>query len=348
MNSVLKEQIKQLPVCSGVYFFKDSKESILYVGKAKNLKKRVISHFSKPEQHAWDFMPQVASVDFIETVNENDALLVESQLIKKYQPKFNVAWKDDKAYFYVAATKERFPRVLITHQPKDLEWIYLAGPFTRGRELKGLVRELRKIFPFRTCRNLSKKACLYENLGLCHAPCVNVRASVKYRRSIDSLFAVLSLYQGAALRIEGYDISNISGTLAVGSMVVFEGEKRKPSDYRKFQIKTVEGQNDVASLREVILRRQKHLEWPKPDLVLIDGGKGQLKAAKGYFRPLIALAKIKRSNGKLFSPFSKNHVLLDKIPGDLGNVILRVRDEAHRFAITYHKQRRIKLIGGNR
>ncbi|MCX6758208.1 MAG: hypothetical protein NTX14_00685 [Candidatus Nealsonbacteria bacterium] len=173
---------------------------------------------------------------------------------------------------------------------------------------------------------------------------MNKRAQVKYRHSLDSLFAILSLYRGAPLRIEGYDISNISGTLAVGSMVVFEGAKRKPDDYRKFKIKTIEGQNDVASLKEVLSRRQKHPEWLQADLILLDGGKGQLKAAKGFKSPVIALAKIKRSSGKIFSPFSKSYVLLDKLPRDLRDIFLRVRDEAHRFAITYHKQRREKQL----
>ncbi|HOX29529.1 MAG TPA: GIY-YIG nuclease family protein [Candidatus Paceibacterota bacterium] len=347
-DAALKNQIDRLPDRSGVYFFKDGKESILYVGKAKNLKKRVISHFSRPEQHAWDFMSQVSRVDFIETANENDALLVESQLIKKYQPKFNVVWKDDKAYFYVAATKEKFPRVFITHQPKNIEVSRLAGPFTRGAELKTLLKELRKIFLFRTCRHIPKKPCLYYSLALCPAPCLNKRIGARYGQSIDALFALLALYRPDKLRIEGYDISNISGTLAVGSMAVFEGGHRKASDYRKFKIRTVEGQNDVASLKEIFSRRQKHAEWPKAGLVLLDGGKGQLKAARGYLGPVIALAKIQRSSGKIFSPFSKTFVLLDKLPRDLRNILLRVRDEAHRFAITYHKSRREKLISDNK
>lgn len=348
MDPVLKEQIKRLPGRPGVYFFKNTRESILYVGKAKDLKKRVLSHFSRPEQHAWNFMPQVAGVDYIETANESEALLVESELIKKYQPKFNVAWKDDKAYFHVAATKEKYPRIVITHQPKEIEWSYLAGPFTRGAELKSLLKELRKIFPFRTCRNTLQKPCLYDSLGLCPAPCGNKRSDLKYGRIMDALFAILALYQGAAIRIEGYDISNISGTLAVGSMAVFDGPKRKAGDYRKFKIKTVEGQNDVASLREIFLRRQKHSEWPRAGLVLLDGGKGQLKAAKGYQGPVIALAKVKRSGGKVFSLFSKRCAPLEKMPKDLQDIFLRVRDEAHRFAITYHKSRRKKLISGNK
>lgn len=341
MKPSLAELINKLPKGPGVYIFKDEKEKILYVGKAKNLKKRVQSHFQRPGQHAWDFTPQVADIDFIETGGENDALLIESQLIKKFQPKFNVAWKDDKGYFFVVATKDKFPRVRVTHRPGDGSWDFCAGPFMRGGELKQTMEELRKIIPFRTCDNIPGKPCLYESLGLCLAPCLNKRIGTKYRRAVETLFALLSIYQGETKRIEGYDISNISGTLAVASMVVFEENRKKPADYRKFRIKTITGQNDVGSLREVLLRRQKHPEWRQAELVLLDGGKGQLKAAKGLKMPVIALAKLKRSDGKLFSPFSKNYARLGKLPKELFDILLQVRDEAHRFAITYHKQRRI-------
>ena len=336
----MTETINNLPSGPGAYIFKDLKEKIIYVGKAINLKKRVKSHFQRPEQHTWDFTPQVCSIDYIEANNENEALLIESQLIKKYLPKFNVVWKDDKDYFFVAASKERIPRVSITHRPKNTDWDFCVGPFTRGGELRQLVREMRKIFPFRTCDKLPKKACMFEGLSLCLAPCRNKRLANKCSRTVAAMPAILSIYQSSAGRIEGYDISNISGTLAVGSMVVFENGKKKKSDYRKFKIRTVEGQNDVASLREVLLRRLKHPEWPQPQLILLDGGKGQLKAARGLKIPVIALAKIKRSGGKLFSPYSRNFVLLDNLPKELRDLFLQVRDEAHRFAITYHKLRR--------
>ncbi len=346
MDPSLSELIKNLPTGPGVYIFKDNAEKILYVGKAKNVKKRVKSHFQRPEQHQWDFTPQVADIDFLEAANENEALLIESELIKNFQPKFNVAWKDDKDYFFVGATDEKFPRVCLTHQPDDTDWRFVAGPFMRGGELKGLLRELRKIFPYRTCKTVQKKPCMYQHLGLCFAPCVFTRSKAKYATMVASLFALLEVYREGNARIEGYDISNISGTLAVGSMVVFENRQKKKSDYRKFKIRTVAGQNDVGSLREVLLRRKKHSEWPNALLILLDGGKGQLKASRGLkMAPTVALAKIKRSSGKLFSPYASNFVMLDKLPEDMRNLLLRVRDEAHRFAITYHKQRRVKQLG---
>jgi excinuclease UvrABC nuclease subunit len=354
MNPSLTVKIKRLPKGPGVYIFKDEREKILYVGKAKDLRKRVKSHFERPEQHMWDFTPQVKEIDFIGTENENEALLVESQLIKKFQPKFNVLWKDDKDYFYVVASRDDHPRVRLTHQPRSLSLDFCVGPFTRGREIKALIRELRQIFPYRSCENLAKKPCLYKDLDLCLAPCDNKRTKKTYKKMLKAFFVLLELYRGAGSRIEGYDISNTSGELAVGSMVVFDGADKKPGNYRKFRIKRVKGQNDVASLREVLLRREKHPEWLPADLVLLDGGKGQLKAARGLETPVVALAKIRRSGppgarlgadgGKLFSPYSKGYIRLAKLPEDLRNTLLRVRDEAHRFAITYHKKRRLKKL----
>jgi len=338
----LKNKINNLPQKPGIYFFRNAAERVIYVGKAKDLKKRVKNHFAKPGQHMFDFIAQVSDIDFIQTVNENEALLLEQQFIKQLQPRWNVEWKDDKNYFYVAITDEDFPCVYLSHQPKveQGETLLHFGPFVSGREVKAFLREIRKILPYRTCRNMPKKSCFYQSLNLCAAPCVNKRMKTKYQQMIDTLKVLLEIYQGAILRIEGYDISNLSGTLAVGSMVVFESGKRKPSDYRKFRIKRVKGQNDVKSLREVILRRQKHPEWPISGLTLLDGGKGQLKAAKGLKTPILALAKT--GQGRLFSPFSKSHADLVKLPKNVRDLLLQVRDESHRFVITYHKSRRAK------
>ena len=356
MDKELAETIKNLPKTPGAYIFTDSHESVLYVGKAKNLKKRVSNHFTRPEQHIFDFMPDVCRIDYIKAANENEALLIESQLIKKSQPKYNVAWKDDKDYFFIAATEDDLPRVIVTHQPKQNPHSFLAGPFMRGGELKFLMPKLRTLFPYRTCNKMQKNPCMYQDLGLCCAPCVHKRGKKRYQAMLKTMMALLSLHQNAGGRIEGYDISNLSGTLAVGSMVVFENGKPNKSQYRKFKIRRVVGQNDVGSLREVILRRQNHPEWKQADLMLIDGGKGQLKAVSGLDVPAISLAKFKRSGppearvargaGKIFTPYSKNALKLEYLPENVRNLLLQVRDEAHRFAITYHKQRRQKVIEG--
>ncbi len=365
MTPEINEKINNLPDTAGVYIFKDSGESIIYVGKAKNLKKRVKNHFQKPDQHVFDFIPLIAGIDFIETSGEKEALLLEQQFIKKFQPRWNVEWKDDKNYFYIAVSNGAYPRIYLTHQPKsenpagsarfrlaNLQSETLRGaqdlsnavfgPFVNGRELKSFLKEIRKALPYRTCRNLPKEPCFYQSLGLCAAPCVKKnRSYLKIAAILELLFKI---YRGDDLRLECYDISNLSGTLAVGSLVVFQNGRPHKNSYRKFKIKTVAGQNDVASLKEILLRRLAHPEWPMPDLIILDGGKGQLKAARGVDIPVIALAKIGKNDGKLFTKFSKNYAQLSKLPPNLSNLFLQIRDEAHRFAIGYNKLRRFKKI----
>jgi excinuclease ABC subunit C len=165
--------------------------------------------------------------------------------------------------------------------------------------------------------------------------------------------------QNSKLRVEAYDISNISGQYAVGSMVVFSDGEPDKSQYRKFKIKTIESSNDVGMMAEVLFRRFRHAEWPKPDLILLDGGKGHLNMAEKVLRelnleiPLIAVAKgpsrknvkIQMTNDKSISKskFQKNmqEILKDK------NLIQSIMNEAHRFAISYHKKLRKKnfLLG---
>jgi len=394
MDETLKKKIENLSDKPGVYFFKDVNERVIYVGKAKNLKKRVKNHFQKPDQHAFDFLTQVADIDFILTDTENAALILEQKFIKQLQPRWNTEWKDDKNYFYIAMSGEIFPRVYLTHQPNLVEVkpplstklsggsggltsTHYFGPFVSGKEVKSFLKEIRKALPYRSCRNLPKKACFYQSLGLCAAPCIYKRKKAAYVRMIDTLEILLQIYQGSCggptpankndkmrgldprnkrMRVECYDISNLAGTLAVGSMAVFENGKPDKNEYRKFKIRTIVGQNDVASLKEVLVRRLKHIEWPLPDLIVLDGGKGQLKAARGVKDiPVLALAKIgdkdgppngeaRRNGGKLFSPFSKNYAQLLKLPKNIADPLLQIRDEAHRFAINYNKLQRKKMI----
>jgi len=350
MEENLKNKIENLADKPGVYFFKNAAETVIYVGKAKNLKKRVKNHFQKPDQHAFDFIAQITDIDFILTANETEALILEQQFIKKLQPRWNTEWKDDKNYASVAFSADVFPRVYVTHQPKKSEEA-IFGPFVKGKELKDFLREIRKALPYRTCRNLPQKSCLYQSLELCAGPCVYGKRKAQYSKMIATLEALIKLYQGEFVqdrtlqtsRVECYDISNLSGTLSVGSMVVFKNGMPDKNQYRKFKIKTVSGQNDVASLQEILLRRLGHKEWPLPDLIVLDGGKGQLKAARGMNIPVVALAKIKKNDGKLFSSFSKKHVLLSALPQGLAAMFLRMRDEAHRFAIGYNRSRREEM-----
>lgn len=174
----LKDKKNNLPKTSGVYCFKN-KRQILYIGKATNIKERVKNHF-KQSSSLWEktLLRQGygGQVGFFETDSEIEALILESNLIKKYQPKYNVIWKDDKNYFFVATTIEDFPRLYITHQPrlKIDNWklkINYIGPFVDGTALKQTLKILRKVFPYRNCRIMPKRPCLWYQLNRCPAPC---------------------------------------------------------------------------------------------------------------------------------------------------------------------------------
>lgn len=314
---IAKDKVAQLPKSSGVYAFKNKR--VLYIGKAANLRERVKNHFQRPVYQDNFFINQISKVGYIKTNSEIKALILEAELIKKYQPKYNVVWRDDKNYFYIGITKEPFPRVFITHQ-KKLKINYL-GPFVNGKKLKQTLKDLRKIYPFRTCKTLPKKPCLWYYLGQCPAPCL-----FKSRR------------------IEAYDVSNIQGKDATGSMVTFINGKPDKNFYRRFKIKFLNKPNDIAMLKQVLSRRLNHLEWGLPDLLLIDGGKAQLNAALSITKiPAMALAK--RRN-ELYMNNLEKPILLKTLPREVFNLILQLRDEAHRFARKYHlKLREVDAFG---
>ncbi len=359
MMDKIREKLDKLPKTPGIYLFKDKNEEILYIGKANNIKKRITDHIRNKNFPDNIIIPKTDDIDFIETENEKQALLLELDFIKKYKPRYNTQWQDDKNYSFVAVTNEKIPQIFTTHQPKIMqnakckignknkEQKQFIGPFISAKELKRFMASIRKILPFRTCKVLPKKTCLYFDMGLCLGYCVNPKLKKKYSKILQLLEAMLKTYQGNALRIEAYDISNLSGSLATGSMIVFNNNKPDKSQYKKFKIKTIKGQNDVASLHEILRRRLKHFEWPLPDLIILDGGKGQLKTAKNINIPVLAMSKVKRDQGKskIFSLFSKQSIILDKQPDEIKKLFYAMRNEAHRFAISYNiKRREMKLI----
>ncbi len=347
MTKSLEEQISLLPKKPGVYIFKNRLKKIIYIGKAKDLKKRILSHFSK-NKPLGNFINKVSSLDFIETKNEKEALLLENELIKKYLPRYNIELKDDKNYFFVGFSKEKWPRLFLTHQPKKQKAKFI-GPFPSGKELKKYLEILRQIFPYRSCSYLPKRPCLYYDLKLCPAPCLNIIKSSKiknknYLLNLKALKNFLEIYQLKSRRIEAYDISHIAGKFMVGSMVVFEKNKPKKSEYRRFKIKTLKKADDPSALKEIILRRLKHKEWKKPFLIVLDGGKPQLNTVNKEIEdlniPLIAIAKDKNFSEKIYSSFSKKPIYLKNFPQEVKNFFIAIRDESHRFAIAYHRNRR--------
>lgn len=448
-----KNKISQLPETSGVYIFKNNKK-FLYIGKAVNIKERVKNHFQQLAYKDNLFLNKVHPVKsfaeskgnssilfngvkrigFIKTNSDIEALILEANLIKKYQPKFNVLWRDDKNYFYVAITKEKYPRVFITHQPKKISNFQLPisnyiGPFIEGVALKKTLRFLRRVFPYYTVRRHPKNLCTYCHLRLCPGPNPDFK---NYKNNIKNLIAFFGGKKKSVLkklrkemkiaskvqdfekaakirdkilalekilahtkiiipseisqddwyitqrilqkiirikkeisRIEAYDISNIQGRQATGSMVVFVKGQPEKSSYRKFKIKNTEKPNDVGMLKETLKRRLNHPEWPYPDLILLDGGKAQLNAAenlKSQISPVspslsrstgrteranlksIKLLSLVKKKNELYIEGERKPTLLKKLPREIFNLILQLSDEAHRFAKSYHyKLRRIDL-----
>ncbi len=538
----LTEQIRGLPASPGVYLFKDAEGTILYVGKAANLRHRVSSYFGTGPltPKIKRMVSKIADLEYFVTSSEQEALILELNLIKRHHPHFNVSLKDDKTFPYLKIDLgEDWPRVHITRRLEENGGRYF-GPFASAKSIRQTLKLLKGIFPFRSCtRNITgtdSRACLEYDIGHCLAPCLGMVSREEYAEVIkqvilflegkqervvkklqgqmeqaaksldfekaarlrDQIQAVEQVVEGqqiaakvkgeqdviafagdkdqayvqvffirggkligresfllrgtryeqpsqimtsfiqqfyassphippllllqhpvenmamlqewlqsrrggrvsiqvprrgskkqlvsivaenakqgleqlrikqlaspktlsAALeeikrelnlphlpsRIEGYDISDIQGMAAVGSMVVFEEGKPKPAHYRRFKIKTVSGADDYAMLREVLQRRFKRANqvsdsWAiLPDLVLIDGGKGQLNAVRKAMEEMgvssVPTASLAKENEEIFIPQKSAPIALPRSSPGL-QLLQRLRDEAHRFALSYHQR----------
>jgi len=531
-------QTSTLPNKPGVYQYYDKDDKLLYVGKAKNLKKRVSSYFTK--QHDLGktrvLVKKIVTIKHIVVATETDALLLENNLIKKYQPRYNIMLKDDKTYPWICIKKERFPRVFSTRRMiKDGSEYF--GPYTSMKTVHTLLDLIRGLYPLRNCnydlslKNIKAekyKVCLEYHLGNCLGACEDQQSEEDYNQSViairnilkgnfkDSLSAfklqmkdfaenlhfedaqkikekidVLMNYQskstvvnpkinnvdvfsivsdegygyvnylqisyGSIIRshtleikkkleetdeqmlqlaiielrqrfqsqckeiyvpfkinvgenlkiyipkvgdkkhildlsvrnakyyrmerfkqvritdpnrhenrimaqmkkdlrlseeprhIECFDNSNIQGTNPVAACVVFKNGKPSKRDYRKFNIKTVVGPDDFASMEEVVYRRYKRMldeKQPLPQLIIIDGGKGQLSSSlksldKLNLRGKIAIIGIAKRLEELFYPDDPIPLYLDKKSETL-KIIQQLRNEAHRFGITFHRNKRSK------
>lgn len=561
ITPLLEEQVRRLPADPGVYIYKDEKGSIIYVGKAVNLKNRVRSYFrdtGKLGEKTEMLVAEICDLEYFVVPSEQDALILELNLIKRHRPVYNIRLKDDKGLPYLRVTPGDWPKLEVTRRYIEGQGRYF-GPFTDSRSVHAVVDLLRNIFPFRGCTQdlrKVKRPCLEYDMHRCPAPCTGKVAADDYQRNIDQavlflegrlervvrqlksemvtasekmeferaatlrdrirdieqVFAaqriatkvrgeldavayvqngdesfvmvffvregkiigrehfflhgtagqppsqVMSSFVGqfysgsphlppliliehrpeykevlegwlstkrgtrveivvpqrgprvelmqlvadnarkgleqhkikrlltgaedtrAGLeelanvlgldkplhRIEGYDISNIQGKLAVGSMVVFSGGRPDSKNYRRFRIKTVPGADDFSMIKEVVGRRFAHAKthpekpvlegeaeakWAVlPDLVLIDGGKGQLSAAVEALKergveniPIIGLAKERE---EIFLPERSTPIILEERSA-ARRLLQRIRDEAHRFAIGYHTSLRQKTVVGS-
>lgn len=420
--SKITDKIKNLPTAPGVYFLKDAQGAVLYIGKATNLRSRVASYFrgdvvSGRSQWIGSMVSRVAGIDFQETDSVLEALILESNLIKKHQPKYNTLEKDDKSFSYFAITKEDFPKVLIFRktdinfemlEAKSQKLKTILGPYTSKHQMQVALKIIQRIFPFHVMKQKTEKGCLDFQLGFCPGPYADAISRIDYKKNIrgiemilqgkkkslvsklekemqshakkdefekaailrNKIFALnhirdvalmsrdfegreakIGSLESDSMRIEAYDISNISGQHAVGSMVVFEDGQANKSEYRKFKIKTVEGSNDVAMMMEVLSRRFSN-DWAMPDLILLDGGLGHLNMAErllhqelGLAVSIIAVAK-GPTRKKLDIRYDANSQIngnsqIMNIIEDY-NLLKSIMDEAHRFAITFHRKLRRK------
>ena len=421
----LEESLNNLPDKPGVYLMKDILGRIIYVGKSACLKDRVRSYFhdsAKYEMKVAAMVPNITSFETIETANEMEALILESRLIKKYRPKYNVMYKDDKTYPYLKLTvHEDFPRLSLTRRiTQDNSRYY--GPYVLG-SVNSLIKVINKKFKLRDCRiDMTKRlerACIKEGMGFCTAPCtgkatketyaeqvkqveeflkgkqrtliaelekkmnkaaenLDFEEAARYRDQKDLVELILlqndktigmksqamtdymDRESTKALRmlkdalklpeepvvIDCIDISNISGKDSVGSAVRFVSGHPDKDKYRKYRIRTLSGPDDTGMIFEVVSRRLKRLkeEGDLPHLLVIDGGKGQLNAAEnamkisGVSLPIISLAKREE---EVFTLDSAESIKLPKDSPAL-HLLQAARDEAHRFAVKYHKTLRDK------
>lgn len=532
----LELQIKTLPASPGIYQYYDKEAKLLYVGKAKNLKKRVQSYFNKTQENGRirTLVKKIQDIKHIVVETETDALLLENNLIKKYQPRYNVLLKDDKSYPWICIKNERFPRIFPTRRLiKDGSEYY--GPYTSMKTVKTLLELIKSLYKLRTCNyDLSAqkvqagkyKVCLEYHLGNCQGPCEDKQSEKEYHKNIEHIRQIVkgdfknSLYQfrnqmqlhaaamdyeeaqrikekievlenyqskstvvnpkitnvdvfsiisdegygyvnflqlanGAIIRshtlelkkkldetdaellelglveirqrfnsqskevyvpfalelgedikvtvpklgdkkrilklsernakyfrmerfkqtkivdpdrhanrimaqmkvdlrlsqeprhIECFDNSNIQGTNPVAACVVFKNGKASKKDYRKFNIKTVEGPDDFASMEEVVFRRYKRLlneNESLPQLIIVDGGKGQLSSGVKALDALglrgkIAIVGIAKRLEEIYYPGDSIPLYLDKKSETL-KIIQQLRNEAHRFGINFHRNKR--------
>lgn len=405
LSEVKKLTIPEKP---GVYFFRKGKE-VLYIGKATSLKDRTRSYFAKDlidtrGPAILDMTVKSDSLTWKETDSVIEALLLEAELIKKYQPYYNVKEKSDKSFMCVVITDEIFPQVLSVRkkdidadlmiaESKKIKAIY--GPFANGGALREALKIIRRIFPFRdisssksdnyefykqieltpdisesdaviqyakTIKNIrlffeGKKKDIIKSLKkemMDHAKKKEFEEAHKIKKTLFSLEHIndvallkndltsgVSHYGISVFRIEAYDIAHLSGKNMVGVMTVLENGIPAKKEYKKFIVRSQKNSNDTGALEEILSRRFRHMEWGIPDLIVVDGSVAQENVAKQVLDryqisvPIVAVVKDEHHKARDIRG-AKETIAKYK------SSILLVNSEAHRFAITFHKQKRAK------
>ncbi len=401
---------KKIPDSSGIYIFRDYRKRPIYIGRATSLKDRTKSYFANDlietrGPRVVDMVTKAKYITWQTTSSVLEAVILESSLIKKYQPIYNVDERDDKSDQYVVITEEEWPRVFLV-RVRDFEKQSTLGtlpykvknyfgPFTDSGLIKEAMKILRKMFPYRDAKSIdSRHQAFYQAIG--RSPDIaKFDAKESYNKTIEYLtlffeseniklkkqiekdmkrYAEEKLFEEASrakkllyavehindialikknqdrnfglpktFRMEAYDVAHISGTDVVGTMVVMENGELNKNEYRKFKM-SVDRNDDLVGLAEILTRRLNHSEWTYPDIIVVDGNQRQYDIAVGILQsrridiPVVAVTKNDKHKAE---SFLGNPQLIEKNKSSI--VALNV--EAHRFSIGYHRQRRKKSFG---
>jgi len=383
---ILKGKLKNIPDKPGVYRFLDKTGNILYIGRASSLKKRVSQYFLKNiEARIAEMVSLATDIKYQETDTILDSVVLEANLIKKYWPKYNVKDKDNRSFVYVVIARKDFTSPIIVRGTELKKFprnsTHIFGPYQAQGLIKNALRIIRRVFPYSTCSISSGRPCFDYQIGLCPGACIDKISKKDYQNNIKNIELLLfgkkkqlmkkllneneeqarSLMHlqdvslitnedsilGGVNRIEGYDISHFTGKESYGSMVVFSSGVPDKTEYRLFKIKEAPASDDLRSLEEVLVRRLRHKEWIRPDLMMIDGGKPQIDFIDKYFKdnniniPIVGISKY--SGDKLIFPKGANKEFRH-LAGSIKGTLVRVRDEAHRFGLSASRRKRRKLL----
>ena len=419
-----------IPAKPGCYLYRDLFGTVIYVGKASNLRRRMSQYFQPSRETRADpklrsLINSIETWEYIVVKSDEESLILESRLIKEFAPRYNILMRDDKRMPMIKLDMtEKFPRLRFVRVRKDDSCLYF-GPFPKSTDMYRTAEYLIAKLKLRTCKCAEpgpedRAHCLAGAVRDCCCPCVGKTSEEEYRKKVEQLIAILNgetkeceadlqekmqkaaldqKYEKAAqyrdileslrsicrekrrsflqtaraygtdpgmdavidlqnalrlpeppLSIECFDISNISGTLAVASMVHFTNGKPDRGQYRRFRIRTVEGPNDFAMMKEAVGRRFRRVlagEVQAPALLMVDGGKGQLSSTIDILAeldvppfPVIGLAK---KHEEIFIPGRSEPIRL-AMDRPAIRLLQAVRDESHRFAITYHRALRLAAI----
>jgi len=378
MKKKIIKKIKNAPLNSGVYLFKNKKKEIIYIGRAVNLRNRLKNYLNPSDPRLKKMITEADDLIIKITKNLLQAIILEANLIKKYEPFYNVKEKDNRSFVYIFIPKIKwsYPKIIRGRELNKylLSGAFIFGPIKSYSLAKNFLLLIRKIFPFSTCKLNQARPCFHFQIGLCLGKCMGKISEDDYQKLINAMTDFLNgkisevknflrvhlpeklplldqiddtslIVKEAEIdfqqRIEAYDISHFGGKQTVGGLIVFENNDFNPSCYKRFKIKNALPCDDLSALKEVLERRFNHPQWSYPDLILVDGGKTQVKVAEEVLKekklkiPVIGIAKF--NNDKLVFGEGIKKSVKELLEASF-DTLRKIRDEAHRFANSYRKK----------